>query len=102
MANRRFRSNHSNYGGINPWEGGSFPGNYNPNVISQLNEPQTQLAIALTKLLQPQSSALPSLLSMDTVNPSNSFNYPMNRSYDRRNRDFRRDKVCFSLIWGSF
>lgn len=108
MANRRYgQGNRPHYGGVNPWEGGNFPGNRgdafnsgNSNLLSQLSEPQAQLAIALTKLLQPQQSQVPSLLTMDTINPSNSYNdYSVGYNDFRRNRDFRRNepfnKVCF-------
>lgn len=60
-------------GSVNPWQGGNIPGNQynngNPsNLLSQLSEPQAQLALALTKLLQPQQQ-VPSLLSMNTNPP---------------------------------
>lgn len=110
MANRRYgQGNRPQYGAVNPWEGGSFPGNrggaFNSGnsgaVLSHLSEPQAQLAIALSKLLQPQQSQVPSLLAMDPIIPSNSYDYSLGRTdFNRRNRnDFRRNepfsKVCF-------
>lgn len=108
MANRRYgQGNRSHgYGGaVNPWEGG-FPGNrgYSDNS-NFLNEPQAQLALALSKLLQPQQPQ--PLLSMDTMNPSKSYNdYALGRgdAYGRNRNwtDFRRHdsfgKVCFLLF----
>lgn len=109
-------------GAVNPWEGGNVPGgnrggmmnSFNSgnqsNILSQLSEPQAQLALALTKLLQPQQQQVPSLLTMDTVNPLASNNmypndYPQRGRLDfnRRPRpDFRRNepfnKVCFLFI----
>lgn len=74
MANRRFvgpqRGNRNfggpiSGGGVNPWQGGAAPGGGGgvPN-----NNIQTQLALALTSLLQPQQANdnPPSLLSLNT------------------------------------
>lgn len=131
MANRRHGQGMGGrpfYGGggggaVNPWEGGSVPGGANrgggmmnsfnsgnpSHLLSQLSEPQAQLALALTKLLQPQQQQVPSLLTMDTVNPNQM--YPMNNDFPQRGRldfnrrprpDFRRNepynKVCFSIL----
>lgn len=125
MANRRIGQGMGGrpyYGGgaVNPWEGGNVPGGGNrggmmnsfnsgnsTNILSQLSEPQAQLALAITKLLQPQQQ-VPSLLTMDTINPlANNNMYSMNNDFPQRGRldfnrrprpDFRRNepfnKVC--------
>lgn len=71
MANRRFsgpqRGNRTfgpSGGGVNPWQGGAAPGGGGPN-----SNIQTQLALALTSLLNPQQQMNdnpPSLLSLNT------------------------------------
>lgn len=123
MANRRQGHGggrpYYNNGPVNPWQGGNVPGgnaaggafnSANPsNLLSQLTEPQAQLALALTKLLQPQQQ-VPSLLTMDTVNPlhnrggygPNKNSYPQGSRADiirRARHGFKRNepynKVCF-------
>lgn len=115
MANRRYgQGNRSHYGSgaVNPWEGGNFPGNRgyseNSNMMSQFSEPHAQLALALSKLLQPQQPQ--PLLSMDTMNPSKSYggDYALGRGDFSRNRnwgDFRRHdfgKVCYNNSFNTF
>lgn len=113
MANRRqgYGGGRHNFnsGPVNPWQGGNVPGGgqFNTNnLMSQLSEPQAQLALALTKLLQPQQQ-VPSLLSMNTLPPMHGGGYGPNRNFrggpgpnmNRRpqnnlNKPFNNNKVC--------
>lgn len=104
MGGRNFGGGGGGGGGLNPWADGMAPGggsrggpmnSYNSNnpLMSQLSDPQAQLALALTKLLQPQQQ-------MSNM-PGHGFgNYSNRDDYDRRGRqDLRRNepynKVCF-------
>lgn len=107
MANRRFggpqqRGNRGfNQSNVSPWQGGSAPGGPMPN-----NNIQTQLALALSSLLQTPKQQMndnpPSLLSLNS-SQGGYFNdgYSGNR-FGNRGRDMRRpepyNKVCLSLV----